>query len=172
MRPRKPKKLPVDVDEQEFTKLLSVTKKMHHKVAFLLAWGSGMRVSEVLNLQPHEIDLEKKRIRVTQGKGGKDRILPTPKGFKQHHLKYIPIKCKARALQKAFVFYAKKSGIAKKKPTVHFHSLRHGFATQCLRKGIDLKSIQIMMGHSDISTTGIYLQLSPDEVLNKYRELF
>ena len=169
---KNPKKLPVDVTEDEFTKLLEVTKQMRHKVAFLLAWGSGLRISEVIHLQNNDIDLDKKQIRINQGKGGKDRIVPTPRGFREKHLKYIPFNFKDRALQKAFRTYAEKSGLKKKKPSVHFHSLRHGFATQCLRKGINLRSIQLMLGHSELATTGIYLQLCPEEILNEYQEKF
>ena len=169
---KNPKKLPVDVTEQEFTDLLSVTKQMRHKVAFLLAWGSGFRISEVIKLQRNDIDLDKKQIRINQGKGGKDRIVPTPRGFREKHLQYIPFDFKDRALQKAFRTYSEKSGLKKKKPSVHFHSLRHGFATQCVRKGVKLSMIQMMMGHSDISTTGIYIQLNPEEALNEYREMF
>ena len=169
---RNPKKLPVDVTEEEFTQLVSVTKQKKHKVAFLLAWGSGLRISEVLKLQRNEIDLEGKQIRINEGKGKKDRIVPLPKGFRETHLQYIPFDFKDRSLQKTFRLYSEKSGLRKKKPSVHFHSLRHGFATQCVRKGIPLKAIQLMLGHSDLSTTGIYLQLAPEECLNEYQEKF
>ena len=169
---RNPKRLPVDVTEDEFNLLLRATKQMRHKVGFLLAWGSGLRISEVLKLQKRDIDLEAKQIRINEGKGKKDRIVPVPRGFKEKHLEYIPFEFKDRALQKAFRTYSEKSGLKEKKPTVHFHSLRHGFATQCLRKGINLRSIQQMLGHSDMSTTAIYLQLAPEESLNEYQEKF
>lgn len=169
---KNPKRLPVDVTEDEFSDLLSVTKQMRHKVAFLLAWGSGLRLGEVLRLQRNEVDLEGKQIRINEGKGKKDRIVPLPRGFRERHLQQIPFEFKDRALQKAFRTYAEKSGLKKKKPSVHFHSLRHGFATQCLRKGINLRSIQLMLGHSELATTGIYLQLCPEEILNEYQEKF
>ena len=169
---RNPKKLPVDVTEDEFAKLLNVTKQMKHKVAFLLAWGSGLRISEVLKLQKKDISLDEKQIRINEGKGKKDRIVPIPRGFKEKHLEFIPFDFKDRSLQKTFRLYTEKSGLRAKKPNVHFHSLRHGFATQCLRKGIGLRSIQMMLGHSDLGTTAIYLQLAPEEVLNEYQEKF
>ncbi len=169
---RNPKRLPVDVTEDEFNALLIATKLMKHKVAFLLAWGSGMRVSEVIKTQKEDIDLELKQIRINEGKGKKDRIVPVPRGFKEKHLEHIPFNFKDRNIQKAFRLYAEKSGLKKKKPNVHFHSLRHGFATQCLRKGINLRSIQMMLGHSDLGTTAIYLQLAPEESLNEYQEKF
>ena len=169
---RNPKKLPVDVTEDEFAQLLTVTKQMKHKVAFLLAWGSGLRISEVLKLKKNDVSLDEKQIRINEGKGKKDRIVPIPRGFKEKHLEYIPFDFKDRSLQKTFRLYSEKSGLREKKPNVHFHSLRHGFATQCLRKGIGLRSIQMMLGHSDLSTTAIYLQLAPEEVLNEYQEKF
>ena len=169
---RHPKKLPVDVTEDEFAKLLTSTKQMKHKVAFLLAWGSGLRISEVLKLKKEDVSLDDKQIRINEGKGKKDRIVPIPRGFKERHLEFIPFDFKDRSLQKTFRLYAEKSGLKAKKPTIHFHSLRHGFATQCLRKGIGLRSIQMMLGHSDLSTTAIYLQLAPEEVLNEYQEKF
>lgn len=169
---KKSQPLPIEISEIEFNEILGVTKHMHHKVAFLLAWGSGLRISEVVNLQPEDIDFKTKQIRVNQGKGCKDRIVPVPKNLKEHHLKYIPIKCKQRALQKALVSACEKTGLSKKKPRVHFHSLRHGFATQCIRKGMRLPSLQRMLGHEDLTTTTLYINLVPQEILNEYYDKF
>ncbi len=169
----KAKPLPIEVDEKEFTAILHETRSMHHKVAFLLAWGSGLRISEVLNVKQGDFNWDDKSIRVNLGKNSKDRIVPIPKGFrKETHLKYIPISCGVRALQKAFILYAEKSGVQKNKPRVHFHSLRHGFATHCLRKGVKLPAIKLMMGHEDLSTTAIYMNLVPKEALNEYQDKF
>jgi len=74
--------------------------------------------------------------------------------------------------KKAFKRACLKSGLKEKKPDVTFHSLRHGFATHCIRNGINLRSIQKMLGHSDLSTTGIYLDLCPEEILKEYQEKF
>ena len=166
------KRLPVDVTEDEFNELLKYTKQMKHRIAFLLAWGSGLRVSEVLNLKKNDIDLEKREIRVNQGKGRKDRIVPVPRGFKERHMQYIPFDFQARSIQKSFILYATKAGIKLKKPTVRFHSLRHGFASQCVKKGIKLKSIQMMLGHTNISQTSVYLHLCPEDVMNEYQDKF
>lgn len=172
----KPKKLPVDVTEDEMSELLDYMPHRRHRLACLLAWGAGLRLSEVLNVKPEDFTYDEGKnsgqLLVRQGKGCKDRIVPIPKGFKQEYLHYVPFDFEHRALQKAFKRACEKSGLTKKKPTVHFHSLRHGFATQCLRKGISLRAIQKMLGHSDLSTTGIYLDLCPDEILNEYLEKF
>ena len=177
---RRPKKLPVYVTEDEFSALLASGEEGNydyhmpkpHRLACLLAWGAGLRISEVMKLQNNDVDFDEGIIRINDGKGGKDRQVPIPKAFKKPNLEFIPFDFKDRALQKMFKRAAKRSGLLKKKPTVHFHSLRHGFAVQCLKKGISLKAIQKMLGHSDLSTTGIYLELSPEDVLNEYMEKF
>jgi len=166
------KKLPVYITENEFCDLLSATPQRRHRVAFLMAWGSGLRISEVTNLQRADINLIDKTIRVNQGKGKQDRIVPIPKGFRTEFAKFIPFKFENRSLQKAFVRAAIKCGIKTKKPNVRFHSLRHGFAVACLKKNISLRSIQLMLGHASISQTSVYLQLSPDDVMNEYQNKF
>lgn len=167
-----PKKLPVAITLEEFKRLMRNTKQKHHRVAFLLAWGSGLRISEVINLKPNNIYFKEKKILIQQGKGGKDRIVPLPKLFRQDLLKYLPLKITARSLQRAFKSSAKRAGILKTKPTAHFHSLRHGFASECLKRGMSLQDTRFFMGHSNISTTSIYLHTEPKEALGKYEELF
>ena len=169
---RKPKKLPVAIDEEEFVKLIKNTKYPHWKIAFLLGFGSGMRISEVVNLEQRDVDFDKKSIHIRQGKGSKDRIVPMPKGLAPKHMKHIPMKCGKRALQFAFTKTCKVAGLFEKKPELHFHSLRHGFATQCVSNGMPIHHIRTLMGHSNISTTNVYLELNPTQALKSYEELF
>lgn len=166
------KKLPIAIDEQEFVKLIKSTKKDTHKIAFLLGFGAGLRISEVTNLEPRDVNIQEKKIFIRQGKGGKDRVVPLPKGFKNKHLLYLPIKITHRGLQKAFKNVVEVSGLSKTKPTLHFHSLRHGFASQAVKKGIPIHHVRTLMGHSNISTTNVYLELNPKEALESYEELF
>ncbi len=166
------KPLPIEVNQKEVCEIIHETKQMHHKLAFVLAWGSGLRISEVVNLKPNDFNFEEKSIRINMGKNSKDRIVPLAKGFEPCHLKYIPIACKQRSLQKAFIMYAGKAGVMAKKPKAHFHSLRHGHATHSLRCGISLIDIQGNLGHADVSTTGIYTNLAPKERLDNYQEKF
>lgn len=166
------KKLPVAIDEEEFGKLIKSTKKEEHKLAFLLGFGSGMRVSEIIKLQKADINLRDKKIFIHQGKGKKDRIVPVPKGFKEKHLGMIPFGIGVRALEKAFKVAAKDSGLLTTKPDAHFHSLRHGFASQAVKNGIPIHFVRTLMGHSNISTTNVYLELNPTEALKSYEELF
>lgn len=166
------KKLPVAIDEDEFYELIKHTKSEHHKVAFLLGYGAGLRVSEVVKLEKRDIDFKEGKILIRQAKGSKDRVVPIPKAFKPKHLEFIPIKCGVRALQIAFKNAIKKARLNETKPNAHFHSLRHGFATQCVKKGIPIHHIRTLMGHTNISTTNVYLEANPKEALKSYEELF
>lgn len=166
------KKLPIAIDEQEFVKLIKNTKKDTHKIAFLLGFGAGLRISEITNLESRDVNIPEKKIFIRQGKGGKDRVVPLPKGFKIKHLDILPIKITHRGLQKAFKKVVEASGLNKTKPTLHFHSLRHGFASQAVKKGIPIHHVRTLMGHSNIATTNVYLELNPKEALESYEELF
>jgi len=166
----KKRKLPSYLSVEEFSSIVKIVKKKHHKLAFFLGFGSGMRVSEIVNLKKEYIDFDKKRIHIKNSKWGKDRVVPLPKGFPKEYLKYIPLKIGVRALQKAFKKYVEQAGI--KKSNIHFHSLRHSFAIHCMEQGIPLNQIQILLGHENISTTSIYLRINPQDALKSYEKLF
>ncbi len=133
----KAKPLPVEINQDEYVAVLKVTEFMHHKVAFMLGFESGLRISEIVNLQKADFDFGNKQIRVNMGKNSKDRIVSLPLSWQPAHINFIPLKCQQRALQKAFIKSAIITGLKAKKPKIHFHSLRHGFATECVRSGID-----------------------------------
>ena len=124
------------------------------------------------NLSKEDFDFVDGTIRINMGKNSKDRIVPIPKGFTKYELKWIPIGVKPRALQKEFIKACEESGVQAKKPKVHFHSLRHGFATECIRSDRRLSTIQGLMGHEDLSTTAIYINLMPKERIKEYQERF
>jgi integrase/recombinase XerD len=172
VKSRKAKKLPVAISDEEFFKLIEHTNMKEHKLAFLLGFGAGMRLSEVLSLQPSEVNFSQKSILIKEGKGKKDRVVPMPKGFKEEYLKMLPLKFGPRALQITFKRTAKRAGLLVNKPTLHFHSLRHGFATNSVSKGIPIHHIRTLMGHSNISTTNVYLEMNPKDALKSYEELF
>ena len=172
IKKRKPKKLPVALSYDEFIKLLDHTKKKHHKLAFLLGFESGLRISEVIKLEVRDINIKEKNIFIRQGKGGKDRVVGLPKHFREEYLKLLPIKCGARALEKAFKSSCSRAKLLNTKPSLHFHSLRHGFGSHLANKGVPIHHIRTLMGHSNISTTNVYLELNPTEALTKYEELF
>ena len=166
------KKLPVAIDKDEFYKLIKNTKREHHKVGFLLGFGAGLRISEIIKLEKRDINLKEKTIFVRQGKGKKDRIVPLPKGFKQKHLEVFPFKIGVRGLRKAFTEVCKNCGLLKDKPELHFHSLRHGFGSHMANKGVPIHHIRTLMGHSNISTTNVYLELNPKDAIKSYEDLF
>jgi len=172
VKKRRKKKLPVGITEEEFTNLIRHTPNKKHRLAFLLGFGAGMRVSEVINLQKRHIDFKHKKILIEEGKGGKDRVVPLPKGFREANLAYIPMGISTRALQKGFKNSCRKSGLLERKPTIHFHSLRHGFATRMLEAGVPIHQVQLALGHANLSTTSVYLRANPDDMLKNYEELF
>ncbi len=140
----------------------------------MAAYGCGLRVSEVINLKAANIDSDRMMVRIEHGKGDKDRYTilsprlldelrsywrvyhPDPKGW------LFPNRSTKERLSRAtpqlvFKEAKKKAGIRKK---VTFHSLRHGFATNLLEAGVDIRTIQILMGHSSITSTAKYLHIA------------
>ncbi len=164
------------VSEEDFIKLLKATNKPHHKICFILAYGSGLRVSEINKLKKESFNFKTNQIFIRQAKGGKDRVTFLTKQFKQIYLKYIPIKIGERAISKAFltislrasfnsIIYTDKKGVPRYR--FHFHSLRHSFATRCLEKGLPIHHLQGFLGHSNISTTSFYLKSNPKDAVEK-----
>src|SRR3990172_1771638 len=142
------KKLPIAITQEEFLALIEKAANNKQKLSFLLGFESGLRVSEVIKLEPRDIELKEEKIFIRMGKGSKDRIVPLPKHFKAKYLELLPMEMGVRALQKAFRTAAKASGLLEKKPTAHFHSLRHGFATHFLEQGGNIQLLKTMMGHT------------------------
>jgi integrase len=165
------RKLPKILNEEEFTKLLQQTRKPHHKLAFKLGYLCGLRVSEVTKLQKENFDKVRRLIRIENAKGGKDRYVPFPiKFIKEKEIdSYVPIKCGIRALEIAF-----KTNLVRAtgRTDLHFHNLRHSFATMLLGKGIPITDVQFWLGHQFLSTTAVYLHVSPDAALQKYEDLW
>lgn len=172
-RRRRKKLLPKSLKQEEFKLLIKniPNKKTYKesKVAFLLAYESGLRIAEVKKLEPKDFDLKQKSIFVREGKFGKDRVVPLPKTWKSWMFDYIPIKKCIRSLQRNFNICKNRATL---KEDYTFHSLRHGFATRLLESGIPLNQIQLLMGHSNISSTNVYLTARPLDALKSYEELF
>jgi len=158
--------IPETITEEEFIKLLRQVKKKHHRISFILGFYGCMRVSEVVNLKPENIDRGQRVIRIKQAKGKKDRNIPIPPQATRG-LSYIPVGCGARALQIAFRKYAK--DVLKKE--LHFHSLRHSGATHYLnKKRWSTRQVQQLLGHSKIQTTEIYTHVTPQDLINLMEE--
>lgn len=169
VKKNKSHRLPKAVRTEEFPLLIKKipTKHIKHRIAFLLAYGSGMRISEVLRCEGEHF--RKSSLFVPESKYGVERVIPTPKGWKESFIKNLPLDIGARALQKAFKRYAEK---AKLNPRYSFHSLRHGFATRCIEAGVPLNQVQVLLGHSNISTTNVYVRANPLDAIKSYEDLF
>lgn len=175
-RPKKEKKIPAVLTKDEIRKLIEVidTKKSRLMVSFMYA--CGFRVSELVNLKFKDLNFEEKIGSVRQGKGKKDRIFNIPEFLledlkiqsetqKKANQEYLFTGPKGRLsernLQKIISKAAKRAGLSKE---VHCHTLRHSFATHLLENGTDIRKIQELLGHSDLSTTQIYTHISREEL--------
>lgn len=165
--------LPKSIKDEEFVKLIKQLKDNKRdkeaKVAFLLAYESGMRISEIKHLQKEHIDVGAKRIMVVRGKFSKDRVVPLPKTWKSWMIDFIPIKKGIRSLERNFKLGGKKAQI---RSELVFHSLRHGFATNLLERGVPINQVQLLLGHSSVGTTNVYIRANPVDALKSYEELF
>jgi len=196
------KKLPVVLEPEEAQKLLSIPNKRYitgirNKAILALMLNCGLRVSEVVNLRPGDLNLTKRKLRVVNGKGGVDRDLIIPeyttellKEWKKAKPKdsryfFTTIKDKsqgnkfdsskgsqlsARYIQFMVKRYADKAGIDK---DITPHTLRHTFATDFIRQGQNVMKLKKILGHSDISTTQIYVTLANkdiEEAMNGFKE--
>ena len=163
MPSKTPVKLPETISEEEFLKILKITKKKHHRLAFILGFYGCMRVSEIINLKLEDIDKGQRLIRIKQAKEKKDRNIPIPPQAIRG-LSYLPIKCGIRALEIAINRTSQKA-IQKK---IKFHTLRHSGATYYLnKKKWSTRQVQQLLGHSKIQTTEIYTHVTPQDLIEK-----
>jgi integrase/recombinase XerD len=179
--PKLEKKLPVFLNIQEVEKLLEAPSSsslfgQRDRAMLELLYSCGLRVSELINLSYHNINLKEEFIRI-HGKGNKERVLPMGEIAIDYLMKYEtnarPVLLKngqsdsyflsnrgsAMSRQNFFYIikaYANQVGIDK---PLSPHSLRHAFATHLVQKGADLRSVQLMLGHSDISSTQLYTHI-------------
>ena len=180
------KLLPNVLTEHDIEKLLNApdTKTAigtRDKAMLELLYATGLRVSELVSLKISNLDLDDGFVRCF-GKGGKERIVPVGSHAKTAVKKYLQTRAAFSGNSFLFLsnrktkmsrinfydrvkFYAKKAAINKK---IYPHLLRHSFATHLLSHGADLRVVQEMLGHSDISTTQIYTHITPDRLKKAY----
>lgn len=171
MRYKEPRTLPKSVRSEEWPKLIKEVSKKKDKIAltaFLLAYGSGMRIGEVLRCRKEHFR-ENRSIFIPESKYDVERIVPTPKGWRKELFKYLPIPKSERTLQRKFKAYSKKAQL---NPLYTFHSLRHGFATRLLEAGVPLNQVSLALGHANFSTTDRYTKAAPQDLLKNYQEKF
>jgi len=156
-------KIPETITEEEFLDIIKSTKQKHHKIAFILGFYGCMRISEIVKLQPEDIDKGQRIIRIKQAKGNKDRNIPIPPQALKG-LSLIPINCGVRALEISFKQISKKV----LNRNLHFHQLRHSGATYYLnKKKWNTRQVQQLLGHSKIQTTEIYTHVTPQVLIDK-----
>lgn len=117
-------------------------------------------------LTPDKID--RSLIRVKEGKGKKDRVVPKPRLLNQQAIKQLPLRIGRRQFQR----YAKRLGKEVLNKNITPHTFRHSFATHALEKGMGLAQVQILLGHSRLDTTGIYLHVNPTKAIEQYEDIF
>ena len=160
-------KLPNVITEKEFIQLMKACKNKKHKLAFSLGFFCGLRISEVLKLTPDDIDYNREMIFIRQGKGKKDRYVPIPKPLRRG-LKGLPVKLCSRSLQIGINKLSER--VLKKR--IKFHTLRHSAATHYLSKGMNIRQVQQLLGHSRLDTTMIYTHVSPDDLKNSMDDIW
>jgi site-specific recombinase XerD len=177
---KEPVKVPLVLGRNEVKRLLAMAPGLKARVMLSLAYGCGMRAGEVVRLRVGDIDGEQKIIRIVQSKGRKDRNVMLPAdilgllrdwwterparqdtgvpgpervlfpGYRGKHLS-------ARQISRLFKQAAKAAGITK---PVTLHTLRHSFATHLLERGVDIRVIQALLGHSKLTTTARYASVA------------
>ena len=170
VRPKKQKRLPVILNKEEIKKILDVNviPNLKHRCILTVIYSGGLRIGEACRLKISDIDSKSMVIKITQGKGNKDRYTVLANQalmlLRQYYRSYRPVDwlfpgepsskhiCE-RSVELVFKKACEKSGINK---DVTVHSLRHSFATHLMESGVNLRYIQKLLGHSSIRTTVVY----------------
>jgi len=171
-RPRQPQRLPEILSSEEVSRLFAAVEHAKHRLAFETIYACGLRVSEAVQLKVRDIDRDRMTVRIEQGKGSKDRYVPLSKRLLQrleHYWatdrprhwvfegstpeRYMHI----TAVQKAYTLAKLRAGIQKHGGV---HALRHAYATHLIESGVDVLTVQRLLGHRSVSTTMRYFHLS------------
>lgn len=187
-RPKLVKHLPYTLTVKEIDKLLDIALvtvfDYRDKAMLELMYGTGLRVSELVSLTVYDVDFYNAFLRI-KGKGSKERIVPINNASLKYLKLYLDRRClllkkktsdelflnaRGEGISRQGFFKNLKKILAKKgMPTnISPHSLRHSFATHLIENGADLRSVQTMLGHSDITTTKIYTHISNEKVTKDY----
>ena len=169
---REPRKLPVVLGADEVVRFLEAVSSLKSRVALTTAYAAGLRVSEVTGIKVSDIDSQRMVIRIEHGKGGKDRYvmlseqllgilrsywrLARPKSW------LFPGRSEDKPIEPNVLHAACRSAVAAAglDKRVSVHVLRHSFATHLLENGVDIRIIQVLLGHENLSTTARYTRVS------------
>lgn len=177
IRPKPVKSLPKVLSKQEILRLFEATDNLKHLLILKMAYGMGLRVSELIDLKIKQIDLDRMQVHIISAKGKKDRYVNFPESLKTSYFDYLNAyqpkdylfegqfssQYSTRSAQAVFRNAMKKAKIHK---TIGIHGLRHSYATHLLEVGTDMVFIQKLLGHKQIKTTEIYAKVS-NKVLSK-----
>lgn len=183
-QPKIPKKLPKVMTIEEINTILSQDLTKIEKVILELLYGCGLRVSELVNLKINDIDISAKYLQCT-GKGSKERIVPIGskalKAIKEYEKERDFILQKNRQTSKNLLIKGDGKNITRQDiytfihkqgekihKSISPHTLRHSFATHLLENGADLRVVQELLGHSDVSTTQLYTHISKKRLKEVY----
>jgi integrase/recombinase XerD len=173
VRPRHPQKLPVVLSLQEVRSLLALVEHPKAQMCLQMIYACGLRLTEGTQLQVSDIDAQRMLVRVHQGKGGKDRLVPLAPRVLELLRAYwqrqrprpwlFPARdgsapLSATSLQKTFKAVVRQSMLSKDASS---HTLRHSYATHLLERGVSLRVIQELLGHRSPRTTARYTHLTP-----------
>ena len=175
VKPERARTLPVVMSRAEVQRVLGCVRQPVYRVCLSTIYSCGLRLKEGLQLQVRDIDSSRMVLAVRRGKGGKDRYVPLPERTlaqlrwywsQHHHPRWLfpgqgfgPKKVmNPSSVQRAFSAALQASGISK---AASVHTLRHSYATHLVEAGVDIRLIQQYLGHDSLTTTYIYLHLSP-----------
>ncbi len=175
-----PRKLPEIMSPEEVKRLIAAASNLKHQTALALAYATGLRVNEVVHLKVGDIDSQRMTLRVEQGKGQKDRYaMLSPLLLERLRVWWRVARVQGKMLDGGWLFpgldpieplstrqlnraihaAADEAGIEKR---ISMHSLRHAFATHLLEQKVDIRLIQVLLGHKKLETTALYAQVATD----------
>ena len=175
-----PRKLPEIMSPDEVKRLIAAAGNLKHQTALALAYATGLRVNEVVHLKVGDIDSQRMTLRVEQGKGQKDRYaMLSPLLLERLRVWWRVARAQGKMLDGGWLFpgldpvlhlstrqlnraihaAADEAGIDKR---ISMHSLRHAFATHLLEQKVDIRLIQVLLGHKKLETTALYAQVATD----------
>jgi integrase/recombinase XerD len=177
---RVPQRLPVVLSREEVSRLLGAVGHIKHQTALSLAYGTGLRVSEVVALKVSDIDSKRMTLRVEQGKGSKDRYaMLSPILLERLRVWWRVARAQGKMLDGGWLFPGlspvdslstrqlnraihEAAAVARIDKPVSMHTLRHSFATHLLEQKVDIRVIQVMLGHKKLETTARYVQVTTE----------
>jgi len=177
---RVPRTLPVVLGREETARLIAAVRNLKHQIALSVAYGAGLRVAEVVGLKISDVDGQRMTLRIQQGKGHKDRYaMLSPVMLERLRTWYRVARSQGKMLDGGWLFpglnpiqplstrqlnravhaAALAAGIDKR---VSMHTLRHCFATHLLEQKVDIRVIQVLLGHKKLETTALYAQVATE----------